>query len=53
MSAPQGDGTQISMQSVLDVQKKVIARLMEENIMLQAALADSESRNRAMMEQKD
>lgn len=42
MSQPQG--TQVSMQSVLDVQKQAIARLTEENIMLQAALLDAENR---------
>lgn len=42
MSQPQG--TQVSMQSVMEVQKQVIARLTEENIMLQAALVDAENR---------
>lgn len=40
MSSPQG--TQVSVNSVMEIQKQTIARLMEENIVLQAALLDKE-----------
>lgn len=39
----QPEGTQISVSSMMEVQKQTIARLVEENIMLQAALVDKEN----------
>jgi hypothetical protein len=42
------DGTQVSMSSVIEVQRQRIAQLTEENIMLLAALNDREKQIEAM-----
>jgi DNA-binding XRE family transcriptional regulator len=45
-------GTQVSMASVIEVQKQSINRLTEENVMLQAALLDKERQIEAITQAK-
>lgn len=49
----QSQGTQVSMDSVIQVQREKIALLTEENIMLLAALKDKERQIVGLQQKKD
>lgn len=52
MTNPSGRETQVSTQSVIEVQRQKIAQLTEENILLLAALSDKERELGALKDEK-
>ena len=55
MTAPEEEpqGTQVSMNSVIQVQRQKIAQLTEQNIMLEAALNDKEQQIAALLKRNE
>lgn len=54
MSQPQEpQGTQVSMGSVIEVQRRKIAELTEQNVMLEAALNDKEQQIAALLKRNE
>lgn len=52
MGSPE-QGVQVSMDSVIQVQKQKIAQLTEANIMMEAALLDKERQIAALLQERE